>query len=194
MFDTMTTRHVWLTMMLAALVPVHAEQTGFWQQLTAEERRAAGVDQLTPQQQAALDELAGRYAREGARQVAEQTKQEVREEARRDVREEVAKEVRAEVAKEIQAEAKAKEEAKVGLKEARDELIRTRVKGEFKGWTGTTVFQLENGQAWVQEDRFDRQWIPTMTDPEVEIRRSGLGGWKLYVLPRRYWVRVKRLE
>ena len=189
----MTTRHVWLALVVA-LVPVRAEESGFWQQLTPEERRAAGVDRLTPPQQAALDELAGRYAREGARQISEQAKQEVREEVKRDVRAEVIKEVREEVTKEVQAETKAKEEAKVGLKESRNESIHTRIKGEFKGWTGTTVFRLENGQAWVQEDRFDRQWIPTMTDPEVEIRQSGLGGWKLYVLPKRYWVRVKRID
>jgi hypothetical protein len=51
------------------MTTVGAAETGFWGQLTPEERRAAGVEQLTPEQQAALDALAGRYAREGVRQI-----------------------------------------------------------------------------------------------------------------------------
>ena len=40
----------------------------FWQQLTAEERAAAGLDQLSPDQRTRLDQLAERYVKEGARQ------------------------------------------------------------------------------------------------------------------------------
>ncbi len=196
------------------LVPVllggaaRAEDTGFWRQLTPEERRAAGVDQLTPEQQAALDQLAGRFAREGARKATEQTKEAMREQAREEVRAEVKQEVRAEVKQEVREEvrsevkqelkaaAKAKAVAQAGRPAAEEESrveVRSRIVGDFNGWSGRTVFRLENGQVWVQSDSSDRYWMPTVKNQEVVIRPSKLGGWKLYLGENGAWVRVRRL-
>ena len=175
-----------LTMTVATL---GAAEASFWQQLTPEERRAAGLDQLTPEQQTALDQLAGRYAREGARKVREQAKQEVRAEVKQEVREEVKKEMK--------AEQKMRDVAVEGLPVVVDTqvVIRSRIEGTFNGWSGTTVFRLENGQTWVQSNSNDSMWFPTMESPMVEIRPSKLGGWKLY-LPEQdgLWVRVHRVN
>jgi hypothetical protein len=151
-----------------------AADVSFWQQLTPEERRAAGVDQLTPGQQAVLDQLAGRFVREGARQV--------REEAKAEVRDQVKKEVREEVKRELKTEQKVHEEARLGLPvEYKDATIRGRIVGKFNGWSGATVFQLNNGQTWVQTDSSANLWIPTGRIPKSKFahRRSVAGSFTL---------------
>jgi hypothetical protein len=180
-----------LVLALVFTAALGAAESSFWQQLTPEERQTAGIDRLTPAQQAALDAQVGRFVREGARQVREQVKQEVRSEVRQEVRAEVQQQVQAEVQKEV----KKRETARAGLKpDEKTDIIRSRITGEFKGWTGTTVFRLENGQVWVQTDNTDSQWVETAVNPEVELRHAVLGGWKLYYLPKGYWVRVRRVQ
>jgi hypothetical protein len=156
---------------LAIVVAAPAAAPGFWQQLTPGQRRAAGVEQLTPEQQQVLDSLAELYAGNAARQVREQARQEVRDEVRR----------------ELTAENKTK---------AADDraVIRTRIAGKTDGWSGATVFRLENGQVWVQTDRGDSYWMPTAENPEVELRPASLGGWKLFFTGQDTWVRVRRVR
>jgi len=186
---------VLLISLTMAVATVGAAEAGFWQQLTPEERRAAGLDQLTPEQQAVLDQLTGRYAREGARQVREQAKQEARAEVKQEVRAEVKQEVREEVKREMKTEEKTREVAKAGLPaEDKEVVIRSRIAGKFNGWSGATVFRLENGQVWVQSNKSDTLWVPTMENPEVEVRPSKLGGWKLYLMAKGFWVRVRRVQ
>jgi hypothetical protein len=188
--------HLLVASLVIAAGWARAAEPGFWQQLTPEERRTAGLDRLSPDQQAALDGLAARFAREGARQVREQVKQEVRAEALVQVREEVKQEVREEVKREMKSEEKTRAVAQAGLpaEEPKDLAVRSRALGKFHGWSGETVFRLENGQIWVQTDNTDSFWLPAMENPEVEIRRSAIGGWKLYLGGKSSWVRVRRVK
>jgi|SRR5688572_18546577 len=168
----------------------------FVQQLTPEERRAAGLDALTPAQQAALDALAARYATEGARateaRVREETKVEVVK-AREEAKVEVVK-AREEAKVQAEAEAKQREAAKVGLEEKEDaRVVSSRIAGTFRGWGGRTLFNLENGQQWVQTDS-DVYVLQAQPGPEVKIVPSSLGGWKLHLQPNGRWVRVRRIN
>ena len=158
----------------------------FVRQLTPEERHAAGLDQLTPAQQQALDAFAARFASEGARV----TEARVREETQTEM-----VKARAEAKAQAEVEAKQRETAKVGLTpEKREaEVIKSRISGSFNGWSGRTLFRLENGQQWVQTDG-ELYVVPVVVGPEVEIIHSGIGGWKLAVLPGGRWVRVKRVN
>ena len=175
-----------LCLALAGVAPA-AEK--FWQQLTAEERATAGLDHLTPGQKAALDQLAERFAKEGARRAVETVKAAAK-------------------AEEVAAVKQAREEAKAAAKsEARkqkienaglaarddDEIIRTRISGDFRGWTGHTTFRLENGQVWQQSDKENR-FFPKMVDPEVELVPSKWSGWKMTILQEGLWVKVKRIK
>jgi hypothetical protein len=36
--------------------------------------------------------------------------------------------------------------------------------------------------------------VPPQEGPPVEIRKAGVNGWKLFVLPNERWVRVKRVN
>jgi hypothetical protein len=157
----------------------------FVRQLTTEERHAAGLDQLTPAQQQALDALATRFASEGARV----TEARVREETKAEV-----VQARAEAKVQAEAEAKQREAKKIGLEPDKEsEMIKTRISGPFNGWRGRTLFKLENGQQWVQTDG-EVYAVPVVPGPEVEIVHSGFGGWKLAILPGGRWVRVKRVN
>ncbi|SDR88486.1 hypothetical protein SAMN05444173_1217 [Opitutus sp. GAS368] len=152
----------------------------FWQQLTPDERAAAGLEQLTPEQRAVLDRLAARYAKEGARRAVEVAKEKAKEEGRAEAR----------------ATAQEKKKASIGLAPREDdetEVVRTHIQGDFHGWTGHTDFVLENGQRWQQVDS-DQRFFPKMVDPEVEIRPSRLGGWKMTLLSEGLWIRVKRIR
>ena len=159
----------------------------FLQQLTPAERAAAGLDALTADQQAALNQLAARYAAEGSR--AEVAK------AREESQAEVAK-VRAETKTVVEQEVKKREESKFGLFgiKGHSESIKSKLTGTFKGWTGRTLFALENGQQWVQSDPSDFYSVAAQPGPEVEIVQSGIGGWKLYLASNGRWVRVKRVN
>ncbi len=152
-----------------------AAETSFWQQLTPEERQAAGLEPLTAAQQAALDALAARFARANRQQVRE--------------------EVRAEVKREVAAEQRTKAVARAGLSATDDAtIVHTRIVGQSNGWSGTTIFRLENGQVWVQTDSSDRYWMQTVENPEVELRPASLGSWKLFLAGRNVWVHVRRVQ
>jgi hypothetical protein len=89
-------------------------------------------------------------------------------------------------------------EAEFGLersrtaKAGRADSIRSRIPGEFLGWEGDTIFELENGQVWRQTDS-TRVGMRRM-NPEVEISRGILGGFFLSVDGLNRRVRVERVE
>lgn len=90
-------------------------------------------------------------------------------------------------------------EAAFGLEQARAreaerevDSIRSRVPGLFLGWTGDTVFRLENGQVWEQAE--SGSFGVRLENPEVEISRGWFGGYFLSVEGLNRRVRVKRVE
>jgi hypothetical protein len=196
--------------LLAGLAIAGRAADSFVQQLTPDERHAAGLDQLTPAQQAALDRLAERFAKEGAQVVEAHVREEAQVEvvkAHEEAKVEVAKaheETKVEVAKvreetkvQVQTETKKEQAAKVGLVDAKapPEVVHSKIKGQFEGWSGRTLFVLENGQQWVQTDTHDLYVFPPGPGPEVEIRHSSMGGWKLFLMPGGgRWVRVRRVN
>jgi hypothetical protein len=53
------------------------------------------------------------------------------------------------------------------------ERVETRILGSFTGWTGNTVFKLENGQVWKQAD--SSTYETKLENPQVVIKRLGFG-------------------
>lgn len=172
---------------------VAAAEPSFWQQMTPEQRRAAGVDRLTPEQQAALDAAAAQFVREGARQEVEVAKAQAQTEKLAAVQQ--AKALAKEEARaEVKAERKKQAAANAGLAVREDdEAIRTRIVGDFRGWTGRSVFTLENGQVWQQTDKEDRAF-PKMVNPEVELVPHRLFGWKMTLVAEGLSIYVKRVK
>ena len=59
-------------------------------------------------------------------------------------------------------------------KVAMPEVIQSRIVGPFTGYTGRTVFTLENGQRWAQSQR-DSRYFPKIDSPPVVIVKAGMG-------------------
>lgn len=78
------------------------------------------------------------------------------------------------------------------VEKAEAEGVRTRIVGDFRGWSGDTLFTLENGQIWKQ--RLDGRWYYRAESPEVELRRNAMGYWILRVIAADRSVGVTRLK
>ena len=60
-----------------------------------------------------------------------------------------------------------------------NEIVKATIKGQFKGWSGKTVFKLSNGQVWRQ--RLSGTWRHTADSPSVEIKKNFLGYYVMRV-------------
>jgi len=70
--------------------------------------------------------------------------------------------------------------------------LRTRIVGPFRGWTGSTLFQLENGQIWKQ--RQNERYYYKAESPEVEVYKNRFGFWEIRILATGKSVKVPRYE
>src|ERR1700674_112169 len=59
------------------------------------------------------------------------------------------------------------------------EVIQSRIVGPFTGYTGRTIFTLENGQRWAQSQR-DSAYFPKIDSPPVIIVKAGFG-YRMYI-------------
>lgn len=155
---------------------VQAEER-FSQRLTAEERKAAGLDQLTPEQLAVLDSLVQRTGRPA--RVERGTEKSDKPGA-------------------VTADAKSESKRRLfGLpvrEREQEEAITARLIGTYRGWDAGTVFRLDDGQVWVLVDPNDRYRTEPRQAPRVKIVKSGIGGYKLTVEDDPMWVRVRRVQ
>lgn len=71
--------------------------------------------------------------------------------------------------------------------------IKSRLIGSFKGWDGNAVFKLENGMIWEQDDK-DKFYIREVQNPEVTIKPGMFGSWHLSIEGYSSKCRVERLQ
>jgi hypothetical protein len=154
-----------LVMMCLAL-PAQAQVPAIENLMSAEEQRASGIDQLSAQQLEALNAWLQRFA---AGDVVAQS-----------------------VAPEAAPAAPPAPSPRYGQRVVVDETVRSRILGEFSGWTGKTRFELENGQLW--EQRRPGRHRVTLTDPEVIIRKNLFGAWDLELVGDGASIGVRRLR
>jgi hypothetical protein len=100
----------------------------------------------------------------------------------------VALEVNAAIAKAAEEDA-AEEAAKVA---ARDEPFEAEIEGPFSGWGGKTVFTLSNGQVWRQ--RTGSNYRHTAKGQTVAVKKNFMGLWTLTVLSSGRTVGVYRID
>ena len=70
--------------------------------------------------------------------------------------------------------------------------IQTRIVSDFSGWTGRTVFVLENGETWQQ--RMDGEYSYSGSDTRVAIRRGFMGLYRMELLATGRWIGVRRIK
>ena len=71
--------------------------------------------------------------------------------------------------------------------------INSRIKGSFTGWTGHTVFTLENGMIWEQTDK-EKFYTKSVQNPEITITPGMFGTWRLSMVGHNSACRVKRIQ
>jgi hypothetical protein len=79
-----------------------------------------------------------------------------------------------------------------GFENAERTEISSRILGPFKGWSGKTVFTLENGMVWQQVE--DDRAAFTAESPAVTISPGTFGSWRLKVEGSNRTTLVKRIK
>jgi len=163
-------------------------------EMSAEERRATGIDSLSTDELDALNQ----WLIERFDQVQETVSAEVREEVREEVLEKVREADEAEREAEIErrvaieVEAAKQKSADAPPESAVSEPFEAMVQGRFSGWSGKTVFPLDNGQVWRQ--RHGGRYRHTDDDQSVRIYKNLLGMWQMKVLSTGRSVPVRRID
>jgi hypothetical protein len=73
------------------------------------------------------------------------------------------------------------------------ELVESRIDGKFSGWRGHSVFKLENGQEWTQQESGAMD-CGSADHPTVKIKPMLLGSWLMYVSSCSSSLRVTRTK
>jgi type IV secretory pathway VirB10-like protein len=152
-----------LAALFCLLVSLAAAQTAdFYQQLTPEERQAAGIDQLTPAQRAALDASVARFVREGARQEIETAKAKAEADAGESVRRQVAA---------LKAQAEAEKEAAV-----RKAQTQAQAEQEAAVKKAQETARAENAAAAKEAARIAREQAKAEAKAEAKRRKEAEAG------------------
>jgi hypothetical protein len=122
-----------------------AEFPGVEKAMSPQEYDAAGLQKLTAEERARLDEFIRRFV-SSSNEVAAQ---------------------------------KAVDRAVKERKVTPPEIIQSRIVGPFTGFTGSTVFTLENGQRWAQAQP-DSRYFPKVESPPVIIVKGQIG-YRMYI-------------
>ena len=81
----------------------------------------------------------------------------------------------------------------VEVKQAKkDALITARLSESFSGWSGKTLFHLDNGQVWQQ--RLDGRYHYRGEPPEVRIKKNLFGFWSMSLVDKGMSIGVKRIR
>lgn len=188
--------------MLAWAVAVHAAD--FTQTMSPEERKATGLDRLTPAELQQLKAIVERYKSGEVAVVQQQAEQKVavvRQEAEQKVAVAEAK-VKAVEAKVTTPESGKKQpgwiSALLTLQKATEkpdevEVFEDRLAGELKSFEGKRRFTLQSGQVWemIQGDYYSG---PTIASPAVTVKPGILGVYWLRIEEAKLRVKVKLIR
>ena len=168
--------------------------SGIEREMSAEERRATGIDSLSTDELDALNQWLIERFDQVQETVSAEVREEVREELLEEVREADAAEREAEIERRvaIEVEAAKQEIAKAPPEPEVSEPFEAEIVGPFSGWSGKTVFTLSNGQVWRQ--RSGSNYRHTAKGQAVAVKKNFLGLWTLTVLSSGRTVGVYRID
>jgi hypothetical protein len=175
-----------------ALAVAAAAQPGFLQKLPAEKFRAAGLEKLSPTELAQLEALFEEHKRGELQTVQAEAATKIA------AAEEMVRQAEAKKAETASDKGKGPGwlKALITLENTnatpeKAEAFETRLKGRFKGWSGKTMFTLEDGQRWQQTNPGEYSPVREEDSPRVKIYPGSLGSYWLEVEGHRQRVRVK---
>ena len=149
------------TFLLAEEASEKSEFPGLKKTMSAADYKAAGLQKLTADQRAALDDFVRGYLSSGKKRIKEQATTEAVERA----------------AKEPQPEPSDRA-VKESKPEASD-VIQSRIVGPFAGYNGHTTFTLENGQKWTQSQPESANFKKIDSPPVLIVK--GQDGYRMYI-------------
>ncbi len=203
-----------LVLLCCLLSRAIAADTDFLKNLRPEDARAAGLEKLSAEELARLEQLVQRFkagvvveVQQKAeakvvevQQLAEAKVVEVQQKAEEKVRavEQAAEKKIAAAEARVTEKEKAAATApaskqpswftalltlnKAAEKPAEAQPLESRLVGEFTGWSGRTVFSLEDGTRWIQQNAKDRyEYYPALKSPKVKIVPAAMSG---------FWLRI----
>ena len=159
--------------------------------MTADERIKSGIDSLNAEQREFLNSwLKARYGEPAQVEASEPDTAIVRTPATSVTTEADAQAIETEVERRVAAKLAATQTGKDNPKN--DMPLEARLVGDFKGWTGKTVFRLDNGQVWRQ--RSASTYRHKGSDMRVRFEQNWMGGWEMEVLSTGKSVLVKKMR
>ena len=200
-----------MLLFLALTSVVLGAERNYLQNLPPEKFKAAGLHKLTAAELAVLQELfvnQNNVAVAAVKQEAETKVAEVKHEAEAkvaEVRHEAETKVAAikqaaevkvaeaknEVAKQVEpAAAKGKPGwfgalltlSRASAKPETAEPLVSHLVGDFRGWAGNTLFTLDDGTRWVQQNQVDKyQYSPVLHSPRVTVKPASMAGFWLEI-------------
>jgi hypothetical protein len=148
-----------LAFLLLAFPALLAAAPGFAsleEQMTGEEFHAAGLEKLTPQELASLNQWIRKHSLatlDSPRGGSEGS---------------------------IPAGGGSSTVDNVPIDKMERKTIVSKINGKFSGWDGQTLFKLENGMIWAQTDD-DKFYTESLDHPGVTIEPAMFGNWKLSI-------------
>ena len=159
--------------------------------MSAEERLKSGVDTLTAEQRQFLsDWLRENYARNPAKVVSSPATVPDTSPQQAASSEATADTIEAEIDRRVAA--RLADNRASEKKPASDSSFEARLTGNFTGWSGKTVFRLDDGQVWRQ--RSAANYRHRGTDMRVKFKKNWMGGWEMTVVSSGKTVLVSKVK
>ena len=160
--------------------------------MSAEERLKSGVDTLTAEQRQFLNEwLKEHYGRRSESDVTRITADGRSELSEQPANLEATPEaIEAEVDRRVAAKLADKRESE-NTKQS-ESAFEARLTGDFTGWSGKTIFKLDNGQVWRQ--RSSANYRHRGSDRRVKFKKNWMGGWEMTVVSSGKTVLVRKVQ
>ena len=182
---------VTLSMMTFPLGAQASEPGSIEDMMSAEERLKSGVDTLTAEQRQFLsDWLRENYARNPAKAVSSPATVPDTSPQQAASSEATADTIEAEIDRRVAA--RLADNRASEKKPASDSSFEARLTGNFTGWSGKTVFRLDDGQVWRQ--RSAANYRHRGTDVRVKFKKNWMGGWEMTVVSSGKTVLVSKVK
>jgi hypothetical protein len=169
-----------------------SEPGGLEDMMSAEERLKSGVDTLTAEQRQFLSEwLLKNYTRNPAKVVSQSLETAPDTSPQKPASNEAtADEIEAEIDRRVAARLAGNRASE--KKPASDSSFEATLTGNFTGWSGKTVFRLDDGQVWRQ--RSAANYRHRGTDVRVKFKKNWMGGWEMTVVSSGKTVLVSKVK
>ena len=159
--------------------------------MSPEERQKSGVDTLTAEQRQFLSEwLLENYTRNPAKVVSSLATAPDTSPQQAASNEATADTIEAEIDRRVAA--RLADNRASEKKPASDSSFEARLTGNFTGWSGKTVFRLDDGQVWRQ--RSAANYRHRGTDMRVKFKKNWMGGWEMTVVSSGKTVLVSKVK